>query len=154
MSRLSDPVPDAAAAGPYAGRSFIIINPKAGQRDPEKLRRRLGAAFAARSASFDIVDTTCAGHAEVLARHAAALGYRAVCVVGGDGTLAEAASGLAGTGTPLALIPGGTANQVALNLGIPRGFEAELMTRLAGIREKLREHRDQTDEVPSPGPEH
>ena len=133
MSRPSEPSarPD-AAAGPYAGRSFIIINPKAGQRHPEKLRRRLGAAFAARNASFDIVETTCAGHAESLARDAAALGYRAVCVVGGDGTLAEAASGLAGTETPLALIPGGTANQVAQNLRIPVALEAAVEVAVNG----------------------
>ena len=45
-------------------------------------------------------------------------------MVGGDGTLAEAATGLAGTETPLSIIPRGTANQVAHNLGIPIELEA------------------------------
>jgi diacylglycerol kinase (ATP) len=113
----------AGAVGPYAGRTFIIVNPAAGQDQAKRLRRRLGGAFAERGAAFDIEVTQYAGHASVLAREAAGLGYRAVCVVGGDGTLAEAASGVAGTNTPIAIIPRGTANQVAQNLHIPRAFD-------------------------------
>jgi YegS/Rv2252/BmrU family lipid kinase len=120
------------AAGPYAGRSFIITNPMAGQHKLEKLHRRLGAAFAARGAAFDIFPTEYAGHAESLARDAAALGYRNVCIVGGDGSLAEAANGLAGSQTPLALIPAGTANQVAQNLGIPVRLESAVDAAVNG----------------------
>jgi YegS/Rv2252/BmrU family lipid kinase len=112
-----------STAGPYAGRTCIIINPNAGQDETARLRRKLGGAFAARSAPFDLITTEYAGHATALARRAAELGYRAVCVVGGDGTLAEAATGLAGTDVPLAIIPRGTANQVARNLKIPVAFE-------------------------------
>lgn len=111
------------AVGAYAGRTLIIVNPAAGQEEPERLRRRLGGAFAAREASFDLVTTRFAGHAAILAADAVRLGYRAVAVCGGDGTLAEAATGLAGTDTPLAIIPRGTANQVAQNLGIPLKLE-------------------------------
>jgi diacylglycerol kinase (ATP) len=109
--------------GPYAGRTLIILNPQAGHDDVSRMRRRLGGAFAARNAAFDLATTQRAGHAAELARDAAFLGYRAVAVCGGDGTLAEAATGLAGTATPLAVIPRGTANQVAQNLGIPRALE-------------------------------
>ena len=97
-----------------------------------RLRRKIGGAFAARSANFDIVTTEYAGHATVIAREAARLGYRAVCVVGGDGTLAEAATGLAHTNVPLAIIPRGTANQVARNLNIPVAFEAAVDVAVNG----------------------
>jgi YegS/Rv2252/BmrU family lipid kinase len=120
------------AAGPYADRTFIILNPAAGQDDPARLRRVIGGAFAARSASFDLEQTRHAGHALELARRSVALGYRAVCVVGGDGTLAEAATGLAGTEVPLALIPRGTANQVAQNLRIPVDLEAAVEVAVTG----------------------
>lgn len=120
------------AAGPYAGRTFIILNPMAGQDDPARLRRLIGGAFAARRASFDLAETERPAHATVLARDAAALGYRAVCVVGGDGTLAEAATGLVGTTTPLAVIPRGTANQVAHNLRIPVNTEEAVELALNG----------------------
>jgi YegS/Rv2252/BmrU family lipid kinase len=119
-------------AGAFAGRTLIILNPAAGQDDPTRLRRRLGGAFAAREASFDLEQTRSAGHAEELAAEAGRLGYRAVAVVGGDGTIAEAASGLAGSRTPLAIIPAGTANQVAHNLGIPQGLEAAVDVAVHG----------------------
>jgi diacylglycerol kinase (ATP) len=111
-----------SAAGPYGGRTLIIVNPYAGQEDAARLRRRLGGAFAERNAAFDLVTTAHVGHASALAREAVALGYRAVAVCGGDGTLAEAATGLAGSAVPLAIIPRGTGNQVAQNLGIPLGL--------------------------------
>lgn len=124
---------DERATGPYAGRTLVVINPAAGQDDLARLRRLIGGAFAARRAPFDLIETTHAGHAVELARDASRLGYRAVCVVGGDGTLAEAATGLAGTDTPLALIPRGTANQVAHNLRIPTNLEEAVEVVVNGI---------------------
>jgi YegS/Rv2252/BmrU family lipid kinase len=121
-----------AAGGPYAGRTFIILNPAAGQDEPHKLRRLIGGAFAARAAAFDLETTAGPGHAKELARAAADLGYRAVCVVGGDGTLAEVAAGLSGTATPLGIIPRGTANQVAHNLRIPTDVEDAIEVAVHG----------------------
>ena len=124
--------PERSAAGPYAGRTLIILNPFAGNEQPERMRRRLGGAFAARGAAFDLELTRSPGHACDLAREAARLGYRAVAAVGGDGTVAEAASGLAGTDTPLAIIPAGTANQIAYNLEIPQALEAAVEVAVNG----------------------
>jgi diacylglycerol kinase (ATP) len=128
MDRMDPP----RAAGPYAGRTLIVLNPVAGQDEPATLRRRIGGAFAFWNAPFDLVETSGPGHATRLARDAAACGYRAVCVVGGDGTLAEAATGLAGTDTPLALIPRGTGNQVAQNLRIPTRLEEAVEVAVKG----------------------
>ena len=122
------------AAGPYAGRTFIILNPAAGQEDPARLRRLVGGAFAARLAPFDLAETSHPGHATELARDAVRLGYRAVCVVGGDGTLAEAATGLVGSDVPLAIIPRGTANQVAQNLHIPLDLEQAVDVAVQGTQ--------------------
>jgi YegS/Rv2252/BmrU family lipid kinase len=113
-------------------RTLIIVNPKAGQETMPALLRKLGGAFATRGVSFDIIPTEHAGHAITLARQAATEGYSKVCVVGGDGTIAEAATGLVGAHIPLAIIPRGTANQVALNLEIPRAFEAAVETAVHG----------------------
>lgn len=125
------------AAGPYAGRTLIILNPQSGHDDPARTRRRLGGAFAARAAPFDLITTEYAGHARELAKHAALLGYRAVAVCGGDGTLAEAATGLAGSDTPLAIIPRGTANQVAANLGVPQALEAAVDIAVHGTPQHI-----------------
>jgi len=104
-------------------RTLVILNPAAGQEDSDRVRRHIGGAFAVRGAAFDLVETTARGDAERLARDAVRLGYRAVVVAGGDGTLAEVLSGLACTSTPLGIIPQGTANLVASNLGIPGDIE-------------------------------
>lgn len=121
------------AAGPFADRTFIILNPAAGHDDAVRVRRLLGGAFAARGAAFDMEETRHPGHATELARAAAELGYRAVCIVGGDGTLAEVAHGLHGTSTPLAIIPRGTGNQVAHNLGIPTDMEEAVEVAVHGV---------------------
>ncbi|MEX2281591.1 MAG: diacylglycerol kinase family protein [Gemmatimonadota bacterium] len=120
------------AAGNFAGRTCIIVNPNAGMEETDRLLRKLGGAFAARGAAFDLITTEYAGHATEIAREAAQLGYRAVCIVGGDGTLAEAATGVAGTTVPIAIIPRGTANQVARNLNIPVAFEAAVDVAVFG----------------------
>ena len=109
--------------GPFAGRTLIVLNPVAGQEDPAKVRRQIGGAFAVRGASFDLVETGGAGDAERLAREGVERGYRAVVAAGGDGTIAEVITGLAGSEVPLGIIPRGTGNQLAANLGIPVDIE-------------------------------
>jgi diacylglycerol kinase (ATP) len=63
--------------------------------------------------------TTGAG-AERLAARAVADGTGGVVAVGGDGAAHAALQALAGTTTPLAVVPAGTGNDLALALGIPR----------------------------------
>ncbi len=73
------------------------------------------------SADHDVTlaETTRRGHATRLAMGAAATGTDVVVVLGGDGTLNEAANGLAGTETALAPLPGGSTNVFARQLGLP-----------------------------------
>ena len=66
-----------------------------------------------------VAETTRRGHATRLARGAATSGFDVVAVLGGDGTLNEAANGLAGTSTALAPLPGGSTNVFARTLGLP-----------------------------------
>lgn len=66
-----------------------------------------------------VAETTRRGHATRLAQGAAADGVDVVVVLGGDGTLNEAANGLAGTDTALAPLPGGSTNVFARTLGLP-----------------------------------
>jgi diacylglycerol kinase family enzyme len=66
-----------------------------------------------------VASTSRRGHATRLAQGAAAEGMDAVVVLGGDGTLNEAANGLAGTSTALAALPGGSTNVFARTIGLP-----------------------------------
>lgn len=66
-----------------------------------------------------LAETSRRGHATRLAQGAATDGADVVVVLGGDGTLNEAANGLAGTDTALAALPGGSTNVFARTLGLP-----------------------------------
>ncbi|HEX7094374.1 MAG TPA: diacylglycerol kinase family protein [Acidimicrobiales bacterium] len=73
------------------------------------------------SADHDVsvAETSRRGHAARLAQGAAARGTDLVVVLGGDGTLNEAANGLAGSDTALAPLPGGSTNVFARTIGLP-----------------------------------
>lgn len=82
--------------------------------------------------------TSAAGEAEVLAREAARSGFRTVVAAGGDGTINEVVRGLVGTEARLGVLPLGTANVFARELGIPLDWE-EALLRLRSSREVVRE---------------
>src|SRR5687768_11921903 len=69
--------------------------------------------------TVEVAETSRRGHATRLAQGAAADGVDVVVVLGGDGTLNEAANGLAGSSTALAPLPGGSTNVFARTIGLP-----------------------------------
>jgi diacylglycerol kinase (ATP) len=109
-------------------RVLIIANPAAGRAGPA--RRRLARVVAAlRHLGCGVVVRHAGGPGDVerLAR-AAAAEFEVVVAAGGDGTVNAVANGLAGTPQPFAVLPLGTANVLACEIGLPR--EAE---RLAAV---------------------
>jgi diacylglycerol kinase family enzyme len=93
------------------------------------VKRRLGAEH-----ELVVLETDKRGHATELAEGAARDGVDAVAVLAGDGTLNEAAAGLAGTDTALAPLPGGSTNVFARTLGIaydPAKAADDLLVSLA-----------------------
>ena len=70
------------------------------------------------------METNAAGHAEELARSAARDGYDAVVAAGGDGTINEVVNGIGDAAMPLGIVPLGTANVLAAELGLPNAPKA------------------------------
>jgi diacylglycerol kinase (ATP) len=97
---------------------MIIFNPVAGRRRAQLLWRVLDV-LVANGVRLDLAETRRAGHAQDLAREAAQRGEPMIVAAGGDGTIAEVANGLIGTTTQLGVIPLGTANVLAHELGLP-----------------------------------
>ncbi len=60
-----------------------------------------------------------------------------VVAVGGDGLVVQVATSLAGTGVPLAIVPTGTGNLLAGNLGVPRGPRAAVRIAVHGRPRKI-----------------
>lgn len=71
------------------------------------------------------------------AKRAAKEGADLIFVWGGDGMVQRCVDALAGTGTPIAIVPAGTANLLASNLGIPRDLPEAVRIGFHGIRRTL-----------------
>ena len=97
----------------------IVLNPSAGSAQRGDLRDELTRLFETVEPRVQIVASTSAVTAVAAARAAAAAGAEAVVAVGGDGTISSVASALVGSNTPLGVIPAGTLNHFARDLGIP-----------------------------------
>jgi YegS/Rv2252/BmrU family lipid kinase len=100
---------------PYP-KVHVVINPAAGQDEP--ILNVLNHVFHPAGVQWDISLTHKSGDATRLAADAAASGVDLVAAYGGDGTQMEVANGLLGTGVPQAILPGGTGNAMAHDLGI------------------------------------
>ncbi len=112
--------------------TMIILNPAA--RGDRAVRLEEEIARVAPEAT--VRTTTQAGDAARLAREAVAEGYAQVVAAGGDGTINEIVNGLAGSDTALGLLPAGTMNVFACELGLPRRLaECWEVIRAGHVRE-------------------
>ena len=100
---------------PYK-KVHVIINPAAGHDEP--ILNVLNHVFHPAGVDWDISLTHKSGDATRLAAEAVAAGVDLVAAYGGDGTQMEVANGLLGSGVPQAILPGGTGNAMAHDLGI------------------------------------
>jgi diacylglycerol kinase family enzyme len=98
-------------------RMLVIVNPYA-TTVSDRLRNLVVYALQGRY-EVDAIDTEGRDHATTLTREAAQEGYDVVVAFGGDGTVNEAANGLARSSTPLTCLPGGATNVFCRMLGIP-----------------------------------
>ena len=103
----------------------IIINPASGKA--ESILPIINASMKEAGIKWEASITHQAGDAIQSAKTAAKDGVDALAVYGGDGTLMEAISGLIGSETPLAILPGGSANVMATELGIPTDLKEACM---------------------------
>ena len=103
----------------------FILNPKSGKRQADL--ETLAACIQLNFPGADMRLTKAAGHATELAKEAAEMGFDAAIAIGGDGTINETARGLVGTNTALGVIPRGSGNGFARELGMPLLFEEAVM---------------------------
>lgn len=101
-------------------RVYVVANPAAGQGNFDI--KELNSRFSAADIEWEVLFTKKWGDAEILTRRALEEGADVVAAYGGDGTVSEVAGALVGSDVPMAVLPGGTANVMSVELGIPVGF--------------------------------
>jgi diacylglycerol kinase family enzyme len=118
-------------------RMLVIVNPYATTMS-ERLRHLVVDALRGRY-EVQAIDTERRGHATELTVAAAAEAFDVIVAFGGDGTVNEITNGLAGTSTPLTVLPGGSNNVFAKMLGIPNDV-VDATEQLLGLADRWAPH--------------
>ncbi len=115
---------DLAAERRKTGRrtkAFVVLNPKSGSCSAEDVRKALSEHLAA--AEVEVHEIADGDDLRSIIREAVGRGCNPVIAAGGDGTVSTVADALVGTEANLVVLPLGTANVLARELGIPVELE-------------------------------
>lgn len=117
----------------------LISNPKTGRYGSRRIRpiQELASQLESAGIAVDLKLTAGPGDATNLAASAARNGSSDVIVAGGDGTINEAIQGLAGTDARLGILPRGTANVLARELGLPIDDQEAIAIAAQGKSRKI-----------------
>jgi YegS/Rv2252/BmrU family lipid kinase len=121
-------------------RALVVINPHAGPGRVARLAecRALAAQVLTRHGYQTRVEATSApGEARAMAARACAEGAAVVVAWGGDGTVNEVGSALAFSNTALGIVPGGSGNGLARDLGLPMDPERALDAAASGAARRI-----------------
>nr|WP_254641545.1 diacylglycerol kinase family protein [Streptomyces sp. BV129] len=140
-------VPEAARAERLPGRVAVVVNPTTVDESARDELRRVLAQHGHHEPVF--IETTAADPGGGQTAQALDEGAALVVVCGGDGTVRAAADRLAGSGVPLAVVPCGTGNLLARNLGLPLSPAEALDAALGGAPHALDLARVEGDGLPA-----
>ncbi len=102
-------------------RRLVIYNPVARGSRRQGIGQDIGQQLANAGLACELQITDSPQQATQIARHAAHCGYGQIIAAGGDGTVNAVINGMADSASALGIIPLGTANALAKNLGLPEG---------------------------------
>jgi len=127
-------MPPDAPRPPGARRAAVVANPTK-HDDITRLRDTVRAAMSEHGWDEPVwLETTAEDPGTGQAAQAVRDGVDLVLACGGDGTVTACANGVAGSGIPLGILPLGTGNLLARNLGLPLDIDAALVAALTGTR--------------------
>jgi len=132
VSRAAD---GAVQSGPKR-RILVVFNPAAGRNRRAKLNRVLDV-LGPQAEIVAVSETAVPGHAEFIARNADPARIDLIAAAGGDGTINEIVNGLRGRNIALGLIPLGTANVLADEIGLRRHPNAIARTLASGAMRNI-----------------
>jgi diacylglycerol kinase family enzyme len=109
-----------------------IVNSRARSNNAERLSDRVAELFREHGARAETVVVDRGSELVPIARRYAERGYRTIVAAGGDGTVSSVASALVGTQAALGILPLGTLNHFAKDVGIPLDLDAAVETIISG----------------------
>ncbi|TDN83055.1 YegS/Rv2252/BmrU family lipid kinase [Salegentibacter sp. 24] len=105
---------------------LLIVNPISGDRNKENIIERVAVEVKKINAELKTYRTTGENDQEKIQKLVEESNFDRVLIVGGDGTIKQVAEGLKETEIPIAIISAGSANGLALNLGIPNNLKEQI----------------------------
>jgi YegS/Rv2252/BmrU family lipid kinase len=118
-------------------RRILLISNPAAARTHVSRAHEVAAVIRAAGCEVDVVFTDAPGGAVDLARAGVESGVDAIAVYGGDGTMMQTVEGMRPCDIPLGLIPGGTGNLLARNLGLPQRLRDAALVVATGSPRKI-----------------
>jgi len=120
----------------------IILNPYSARWEAQRRKSEIEAALKQAGIEYDLVESERPNHATELAQQASLDGFSPIVVAGGDGTIGEVVNGLYrnrpdGVLGPIGILPLGTANDLATNLGMPLDLEQAAMAIAGGKTRRI-----------------
>lgn len=119
-------------------KAFLIVNKFAGHR--KKIANSVNtvvSVFQKNNWQVEFAFTQFHGHASQLASDAATSGFDMVIAAGGDGTVNEVVQGLIGKSIPMGIIPLGSGNGLAREMGIPMNISKSAHTLISGNKKQI-----------------
>jgi diacylglycerol kinase (ATP) len=115
----------------------VVFNPSGGGEQAAQRREEVRAGLEGAGVAYTWLETTPQDAGGGLVAQAVGDGAELVVACGGDGTVRACAAALAGTDVPLAVLPLGTGNLIAVNFDLPVDVEEALKFALTGPRRRI-----------------
>jgi YegS/Rv2252/BmrU family lipid kinase len=118
-------------------RAAVVVNPTK-LDDDEAFRKSVRQVMEDHGWDEPLwLETTPEDPGQGQAKSAVSDGVDLVLACGGDGTVTACAEGVTGSGVPLAIIPMGTGNLLARNVGLPMGLDEALAVAVGGVQQPI-----------------
>lgn len=113
-----------AYSPPQTRRAFIVLNPVAGTLSAQAIQAIIERHFSLHNWTFELHQTQPGENIAQVVSRALVQNFSLVVAAGGDGTVSSVADAMVHTGIPLGILPLGTTNTLAQELGLPLNVEA------------------------------